>query len=582
VDRGLDLDRVAVSSDLQPAARRAAHPPVTDRRWVPLALLVVPVVFLGVFFVVPVTRIVGLGLAPEGQLELGAVTRVLTDPRVRGVAWFTLWQASLSTLLTLVVGLPGAYVLSRVRFRGRALLRALVTIPFVLPTVVVGSAFLALLGPRSPLNTALTSLFGEGAPTLDLRRTVTAILLAHVFFNYAVVVRTVGGLWAHLDPRIEDAARVLGASRWRVFREVTLPLLRPAIASTAAIVFLFTFTSFGVVLILGGAARATIEVEIHRATTQLLDLPLASALALLQLLAVVTALAVYGRLQRTAASQRLVGAAVSARPPRSRGERWFLVANLGVMALLLLAPLLVLVERSFVTADGYGLANWHALFGGQPDTLLAVSPWQAVRNSVVFGVAATAVALVVGGVAAAAATVRQDRLSAIVDRALMLPLGTSAVTIGFGFLIAFDRPPLDLRGSPLLVPIAQALIAVPFVVRTLVPVLRSIDQRLREAAATLGASPGRVWREVDLPIVGRALLVAAGFSFAIAVGEFGATVFVARAQYPTMPVAIFRFLGRPGVANFGQAMALSTMLMLVTASAIVLIDRLRVGQVGRF
>jgi thiamine transport system permease protein len=582
VDRGLDLDRVAVSSDLQPAARRAAHPPVTDRRWVPLALLVVPVVFLGVFFVVPVTRIVGLGLAPEGQLELGAVTRVLTDPRVRGVAWFTLWQASLSTLLTLVVGLPGAYVLSRVRFRGRALLRALVTIPFVLPTVVVGSAFLALLGPRSPLNTALTSLFGEGAPTLDLRRTVTAILLAHVFFNYAVVVRTVGGLWAHLDPRIEDAARVLGASRWRVFREVTLPLLRPAIASTAAIVFLFTFTSFGVVLILGGAARATIEVEIHRATTQLLDLPLASALALLQLLAVVTALAVYGRLQRTAASQRLVGAAVSARPPRSRGERWFLVANLGVMALLLLAPLLVLVERSFVTADGYGLANWRALFGGQPDTLLAVSPWQAVRNSVVFGVAATAVALVVGGVAAAAATVRQDRLSAIVDRALMLPLGTSAVTIGFGFLIAFDRPPLDLRGSPLLVPIAQALIAVPFVVRTLVPVLRSIDQRLREAAATLGASPGRVWREVDLPIVGRALLVAAGFSFAIAVGEFGATVFVARAQYPTMPVAIFRFLGRPGVANFGQAMALSTMLMLVTASAIVLIDRLRVGQVGRF
>jgi thiamine transport system permease protein len=571
-----------VSTDLRPDGQRAAHPPVTDRRWVPLALLVVPVVFLGVFFVVPVTRIVGLGLAPEGQLELGAVTRVLTDPRVRGVAWFTLWQATLSTGLTLLVALPGAYVLSRVAFRGRALLRALVTIPFVLPTVVVGSAFLALLGPRSPVNAALTSLFGDGAPSLDLRRTVTAILLAHVFFNYAVVVRTVGGLWAHLDPRIEDAARVLGASRWRVFREVTLPLLRPAIASTAAIVFLFTFTSFGVVLILGGAARATIEVEIHRATTQLLDLPLASALALLQLVAVVAALAVYGRLQRTAARQRLVGAAVSARPPRTRGERWFLAANLGLMALLLLAPLLVLVERSFVTPDGYGLANWRALFGGQPDTLLAVSPWQAVRNSVGFGAAATAIALVVGGAAAAAATVRDDRLSGLVDRALMLPLGTSAVTIGFGFLIAFDRPPLQLRGSPLLVPLAQALIAVPFVVRTLVPVLRSIDQRLREAAATLGASPGRVWREVDLPIVGRAILVAAGFSFAIAVGEFGATVFVARAQFPTMPVAIFRFLGRPGVANFGQAMAMSTLLMLVTASAIALIDRLRVGQVGRF
>jgi thiamine transport system permease protein len=106
-----------------------------------------------------------------------------------------------------------------------------VTVPFVLPTVVVGSAFLALLGPRSPSTPLLAGVLGDAAPTLDLRRTVTAILLAHVFFNYAVVVRTVGGPVVDLDPRLEDAARVLGASRWRTFREVSLPLLRPAIAS---------------------------------------------------------------------------------------------------------------------------------------------------------------------------------------------------------------------------------------------------------------------------------------------------------------------------------------------------------------
>jgi hypothetical protein len=134
----------------------------------------------------------------------------------------------------------------------------------------------------------------------------------------------------------------------------------------------------------------------------------------------------------------------------------------------------------------------------------------------------------------------------------------------------------------LLIPIAHALLALPFVVRAVAPVMRSIDNRLREAAMVLGASPGRAWREVDLPIVGRAFLVAAGFSFAIAVGEFGATVFVARAQFPTMPVAIFRMLGRPGAANLGQAMAMSTILMVVTTTALLLIDRLRVGQVGRF
>ncbi len=546
------------------------------------ALLAIPLVFLGLFFVWPVATIVLTGLRPEGVLDLGALWRVLQDPTVGGVAWFTLWQAVVSTLLTLALGIPGAYALSRLEFRGRGVLRAAVTVPFVLPTVVVASAFLALLGPPSPLNTLLGGLFGEVAPTIDLRRTVTAILIAHAFFNYAVVVRTVGGLWSLLDPRLEDAARVMGASRWRAFREVSLPLLRPAIASAAAIVFLFTFTSFGVVLILGGPARATIEVEIHRATTQLLDLPLASVLALLQLVAVVSALFVYGRLQRRATRQPLVAGDQTVRPPRTRGERLFLSANLTVMAVLLAAPLLVLVERSLDVGEGYGFGHYRTLFATTADTILAVPPWVAIRNSIGFAVAATVVAVVVGALAATAAVTGRGPLARVVDGALMVPLGTSAVTIGFGFLITLNRPPVDLRGSPLLIPLAQALIATPFVVRTLLPVLRSIDERLREAAATLGATPRRIWQEVDLPIVGRALLVAAGFSFAIAVGEFGATVFVARAQFPTMPVAIFRFLGRPGAANFGQAMAMSTILMVVTASALLLIDRLRVGQVGRF
>lgn len=568
-----------------PGATRTAPPGVSRPRqsaWSTLLLLAVPVGFLAVFFVLPVGRIVATGLWPDGTLATSALARVFADPSFARVAWFTLWQAGVSTLLTVAAGLPGAWVLARLKFRGSALVRAGVTVPFVMPTVVVASAFVALLGPRSPVNTATSFLFGPEAGVVDLRRTVTAILIAHVFFNYAVVVRTVGGLWAHLDPRLEEAARMLGAGRWRTFREVALPLLRPAIASAAAIVFLFTFTSFGVVLILGGPARATIEVEIHRATTQLLDLPLASSLAIVQLVAVVAALAVYGRLQRRTVRQRLVATTHAARPPATRGERWMLRGNLAFMALLLAAPLLVLAERSVVTASGYGWDNYRALFNPPADTVLAVAGWETIRNSIVFGGAATILAVTVGGLAAVAATRNEGVLARGVDRALMVPLGTSAVTIGFGFLIALNRPPVDLRGSVLLVPIAQALVAVPFVVRTVLPVLRSIDQRLREAAATLGAAPGRVWREVDLPMVWRAFAVATGFAFAIAVGEFGATVFVARAQWPTMPVAIFRLLGRPGVTHFGQAMAMSTILMLVTAAAVLAIDRMRVGQVGRF
>jgi thiamine transport system permease protein len=163
----------------------------------------------------------------------------------------------------------------------------------------------------------------------------------------------------------------------------------------------------------------------------------------------------------------------------------------------------------------------------------------------------------------------------------MLPLGTSAVTIGFGFLVALDWP-VDLRTSRILIPLAHALVAVPFVVRTTVPAMRSIEPRLREAAGVLGAPPGRVWREVDLPIVSRAALVGAGFAFAVSLGEFGATAFIARPATPTIPIAIFRFLALPGEVNFGRAMAMSVVLMAVTAAVILTVDRFRAGGIGEF
>ncbi|MGH9116771.1 MAG: ABC transporter permease [Acidimicrobiales bacterium] len=535
-------------------------------------LLAVPLAFLAVFFLYPVVTIVGMGLRPDGRWSLGVFAEVLTEPSVLKVVWFTVWQATASTVVTLVLGLPGAYVLARYDFPGRRLVRALIVVPFVLPTVVVATAFLGLIGPRGVL-----------AGVADLQHTVWAILLAHAFFNYAVVVRTVGGLWSHLDPGVEEAARVLGASRGRVFREVTFPLLRPAIASAAAIVFLFTFTSFGVVLILGGPTRATVEVEIVRATRQLLDLPLASVLAILQLAAVVLLLTLYtvfaGRGQLR---QRLRAQAEVARRPRGWRPWAFVGANLAVMALLLGAPIGVLIERSFRTAAGYGLDFYRALGTSRQGTLLFVPPIDAMRNSLLFACSATVIALVVGGLAAVAVAGRRGRGGQAVDIVLMLPLGTSAVTVGFGFLVALDQPPLDLRTSAALVPIAHALVAVPFVVRVLVPVLRSIDDRLREAAAVLGAPPGRVWREIDLPIVARAVAVAAGFAFAVSLGEFGATLLIARADTPTMPIAIFRFLGQPGTTNFGQAMAMSTILAVVTAVAILAIERFRVGELGEF
>ena len=546
-------------------------------RAVTAAAFAVPVAFLGVFFAVPVATLVATGLRADGSWQLGTVGEVLTSSSTRSVAWFTLWQALASTAVTVAAALPAAWLIGRVRFPGRSLFVAALIVPFVLPTVVVGTAFLAVLGPEGPVAT-VGRLFGAD---LDLRRTATAVVIAHVFFNYAVVARTVGAAWMAVDPSAEAAARTLGADRWTAFRTVTLPQLRPALAGAASIVFLFTFTSFGVVKILGGPRIATIEVEIHRLTTQLLDLRTASVLSLLQLAAVVAALALYRRAGvRRGSARARVGRSVLRAPVG--GERWLALATLAGAGVLVGVPVATLVWRSFDTAGGPGLTYYRALRTAGRGSALFVPPTEAIRNSLLFGAAAATTALVVGALAAVGLHRLRGRVRGIADSSLMLPLGVSAVTVGFGFLIALDEPPLDLRTSPILIPAAQAVIAIPFVVRTLLPALDAVPARLREAAASLGASPRRVWWEVDVRLLRRPALGAFGFAYAISLGEFGATVFIARADSPTVPVAIFRALSQPGALNVGQAMAMSTVLLVLTAGVMLAVDRVGDARVGGF
>lgn len=541
-------------------------------RW--LALLV-PLGFLTVFFFYPLALILGR------SVSAAALSNFFTTPYYARIIGFTTGQALFSTLFTLLAGLPVAYLFARYEFRGKSLLRALVTLPFVLPTVVVAAAFRTLFGGRGLLNQALMAVFNLVDPPIRLEQTLALILLAHVFYNIAVMVRLVGGFWANLNPRLGEAAATLGANRWRVFWEVTLPLLRPPLLSASLLIFIFTFTSFGVILILGGPQFSTIETEIYRQYVTFLRPDAAAILSLVQMFITFALMTVYTRWQRTTAVMLdLRPQQTTLRRPVTWQEKVVLYGVLGLVALFLGSPLLALVARAFIGDEGQlTLAFFRALNESRRGSITFIPPLLAIRNSV--GYALLTVVMASGlGVAAAFWLSRLSRLGKWLDPLFMLPLGVSAVTLGFGYVLAFRW----LRTSPWLVLIAHTLVAFPFVVRSVLPVWLGIRERLRDAAATLGASPWRVWREVDLPIVGRALLVGAVFAFTVSMGEFGATSFIIRpdSNFLTIPIAIERYLGQPGALNIGQAVAMSTILLLVCATGFIAIERFRYADIGEF
>jgi thiamine transport system permease protein len=529
-----------------------------------LFLWILPLSFLALFFFYPLARI--LVLAFNSSAFNGENLKLASE-----TLEFTFYQATLSTLLTFALGIPSAFLFARYDFRGRSFLRALTAIPFMLPTVVVAAAFNSLLGSRGWLNIHLE----DPIPFIG---TLTAILVAHVFYNTTIVIRVVGNALSRLDPKLEQAARALGANSWRVWWNVTLPLLRPSLLAAGLLVFLFDFTSFGVILLLGGTNFSTLEVEIYLRVLKLPNLPLAALLSMIQLMFTLIFSILYSRV----IAQTTVQTAPRFSPlrhPQKISEKIFATVFVLLLSSFFLLPLASLPLRSMIRLEAdrgqrsevqYGVTSdyYRELFINRRGSLFYVPPISAALNSLGFAGVTVLFSLILG-FPAAFALARPTALEKFLDPLLILPLGASAVMLGLGFILSFGRA----LASPIFIPIAHTLIALPFVIRALQPAIASIPQRLHQAATVLGASPFHVWRTVDLPILSRATLTAATFAFTISLGEFGAALLLSRPDHPTIPVAISRFLSQPGGLNYGQAMAMSTILMAITVLGILLIER---------
>ena len=537
-------------------------------------LLRLPLAYLALFFFYPLLAICAASFLREGQLDLAALIRILTRPYYRERLLFTLGQAIVSTLLTLALALPAAQVLATFRFRSKGFFLALATLPFVLPTILVAAAFQSLLGDAGLLNQALMGMLGLSEPPLPFERSLFTILLVHVFYNLSIALHILSNHWRNQTQRLEEAARVLGCSPTRIWWELRLPLLRPALLSAGSLVFIFCFTSFGVVLLMGDVGHATLEVAVYRQLN--IDLPTAATLSLTQSASLFLLALVYGgwgpaRQQRVSAE--LQSATSRERPPRSRREWLWICTVLSGILLLVGAPLLALVWRSFRGANGaFTTAHYEGLAMLSGDSLLFVPAIHAIGNSLQFALMTTLLALSLGTLAAYWLHQGRSRRSwGFRDAILMSPLTTSAVTLGFGFTVVLaSGAPNWFRAlylSAALIPILHTLVALPFVMRCLLPALGTITPNLREAAACLGANARQAWLWLELPLLSRGLLIGGIFAFVLSMGEFGASLFVIRPQKPTLPIVIHRLLGQPQPANYGMAIALSVLLLVICAGA---------------
>lgn len=493
----------------------------------------------------------------------GSWIDTLLEPAVLDAIWFTVWQAALSALLCIAIGLPAAYVLYRRHSKHSRAIRALITVPFALPTIVTAIGFTVFQSNDATAASGLDAL---------LASPLFWIISAHVFVNFSVVVRTVGATWANLSHDTEEAAQLGGAGRFRIFWSISRPQLNGAIVSSLATVFLYCTASYGLILVLGGGMVNSIETEIAYAANQRLDLQEAGALAIVQTLLSIGAFMISSTGRRTAIGFEVQDS--QAKQPKLDRRDWPAVAVTSMAALLVLAPLALIVARAFLNNDGQAtLDNFADLGGRGARNLLNITIAQAALNTLRNVLVATALATLVG-VGVAYLLSRRTRsksvrlMNTVLNIAFMLPLGVSTIVLGFGYLLTFGSGWLPLRSSWLIVPLIQGLMAIPLVVRIVYPALVAISEELGEQASTDGASPASAFFRIELPLVRESIGAAIGYAAIISVGEFGAASLLAYGSQATLPTVLYQLVSRPGGNNYGMAMAMSAIVILLTFAVV--------------
>ncbi|MHA2330845.1 MAG: ABC transporter permease [Candidatus Hodarchaeales archaeon] len=550
-----------------------------------MALLSIPVIFLFFFFYFPLLNLFFTVLSDNETVNAGifnVIVSIITNPLNVYIIQFTFYQAILSTLFSIICGLPGAYILANYHFPGKGIVKALMTVPFVLPAIVVVLGFILVYGEFGLLNQITTSWFGI-AP-FSFEGTFHGVLMAHIFYNTPVVIRLISASWEVTDPEIDEVSRTLGSKSWHKFKNVTLPAIIPGLAASSLLVFIYCFTSFAIIFSVGGIHYKTLEVRIYESVQGFrFDFVEGAILALVQLITITVVLVVYMSFMQKFRKRESMRSRVVTKKPLISKEGWKgVIKLLPVLAYFTLftafffLPLALVLVSSFIDVTGHiTLEAYLTVISTQRNQYLGISPINQLLNTLIFS---TIVAIVSVTFGLLAAFLTRDLLKRMESKTaffvlFILPMTTSGIILAFSLITLYRRSPIVGSQAWLAVIIAHVLVAFPFINRTLIASFDKINPELVEVAKTLGANRWQIFYQVELPQLIPGMIVSASFAFAISAGEFGATYFIARSEFTTLAVGVYQFLATPQHGNIIFSSAMSSILIAVCVTCFLIIEK---------
>ena len=500
---------------------------------------------------------------------------------------FTFIIAFLSTIFTLIIGLPLAWNLGRYNWPYHNILRSIFTVPFVMPSILVAMGFLALLD--------WISILTDYNHSTEVR--FYFLLLAHAWFNLALVIRFCEPLLSTIDSSYEEACRLLPSGKTQIsrFRNFWLPLMWPNIAASSALVFVFSFTSFALVKFITPTQRNLEVVMANQSEWAGLSVPSLSrtpseivmASSTIQLVTIIFALIISSWLQSRSSGHHLSTLNDARKSVSFKSLRGLYII---LMLIFIISPMLSLISSSFMIRENnmmtFSLDGWESAFGGSRSPTNA---YQSLKTSIGYALMTIFLSLPIGFLLADTIfnlEKTNPKSATILDVLVMLPLALSAVMVGLGVLLGLMRTDPEIARSWWIPLYGHLMLTTPFVVRVLLPAMRNLNPRLEEAASLLGANYLKRLIFIRISLLTPSIIVASSLVFAISLGEFGASWVVLRfTEYTTLPVMIGDLLSRPGYDPILRpaANAAGTILLLITLVLFISVERFRpVGSGGEF